>query len=68
MIYASELRARRLPARTGKQLRAFARYAYPLELRTELSAIADSIREELAVPRKPDDESDESPQPRETTP
>lgn len=70
MINAPELRVRRMLAMVGKQLRKMARSGTPTR-RTELSLIADAIREELAKPRERDaliEEPDESPQPREKTP
>lgn len=71
MIYASELRARRLLARVGRRLRVYAAVGSGLtlnDIRIGASAMADEIRQELARPRRSNEEPDESPQPRETTP
>lgn len=51
-IPPSELAARQLLARIGKKLRKLVN-SVPVQHRGEMSAMADSIREELAKPRLP---------------
>ncbi len=46
----SELAVRRLLARIGKKLRKMAGVVQPLHYRSELSAMADTIRDALAKP------------------
>lgn len=70
MIYASELRARRLLARVGKRLRVYANSGSGLtlnDIRIGSTSMADEIRHELARPRRSNEEPDESPQPRTKT-